>query len=183
MSSKLEFNKNLSRYLSARKRWRPSYNSLYFRLSKPRLRSEDGSAFNAEDLTIRRRFAAWYDRQFAKKQTEYLGLPVLGETETVDLNEAPVSVHVETISDEQTVVKESFFARLRAKFSRQEVPQVSAEEIDNIYVEDMKSDLKKVANRFVGIVEKLGHRHREQLKNTQEFNEIKEIFRKHNIIK
>ena len=102
------------------------------------------------------------------------------EVEPAQLEQPVESVQVEEYQEDSS--SPGFFARLSSMFSR-DAPTPEYEPIENVHVDDMKNDLKFVASNFVGLMEQMGHRNRERVKNTEEFAEIKEIFKKHSIIK
>lgn len=185
--SKLDFNKNMSRYLSARRRWRPSYSSPLAKLSLSRSKIVLNDAGNLQEvkseLEVKRRFREWYQDHFSRqKQTQVVEEISFEEPVTDDFD---ADFAVDDVPEVEPVQQRGpgLWARFSSYFSRQEHAAPSREQIDEVFSDDVKGDLKDVAQHFVGIVEKLSHRQREVVKQTHEFEAIKDVFRKHNIIK
>ncbi|HLC84411.1 MAG TPA: hypothetical protein VJH22_01315 [Candidatus Nanoarchaeia archaeon] len=208
MADRMDFNRNLSRYLSARKRWRPraaSPFSLRLPFSKVEL-DENGEAPPSWTSKIR----AWYGemrsshedsgaflhRRIAPNERNspyqspmpaaeeqpmpepYEELPEAHDELDDDLNEEP---RVE-IDDVPPPASPGLFQRIGGWFSR--TPDAPVEhEIQEVFVDELRGDLKVLATNFVGILEHMSHREREKIKQTEQFTSMKDIFRKHNIIK
>lgn len=182
-----DFNRSLSRYLSARKRWRPQYLPTFsLPRKKTRIMMEGGEVVEAEpEPSTLDRFKAWYGSRFTRSnESEDVDMGSLNsdfEAEPVyEAEEEPVQV--ELVQDMPDASGPGFFDRLKMKFSRSSRAEedVSPQEL---FLDELKGDMKLVASNFVGVMETLSHRQREKVKATEEFDTIKEVFRKHNIIK
>ena len=181
MADRMDFNRNLSRYLSARKRWRPraaSPFSLRLPFSKVEL-DENGEAPPSWTSKIR----AWYRSPMPAAEEQPMPepneeLPEAHDELDDDLNEEP---RVE-IDDVPPPASPGLFQRIGGWFSR--TPDAPVEhEIQEVFVDELRGDLKVLATNFVGILEHMSHREREKIKQTEQFTSMKDIFRKHNIIK
>lgn len=183
MSGQLDFNKDISRYLSARKRWRPSYKGLSLRFTRPTIKMGPDGALHSEERTIKQRFSEWYAERFPKNESAEVMVhdDFAVDSEPVSVVQEPL--HLEEYAEDASYSESSgLWSRVSSIFERKPLP-VAEEPIEAVHVQDMKSDLKHLANNFVGLMECMNHRQRERVKATKEFGQMKELFQKHNIIK
>lgn len=169
------FSREMDSYLSSRnkRRFKLEIPSIFKKKAQDEtvpILNEDRSVTVEPELKKEGFFSRLFKRNRDEEDIMMQEMEYVQQVESPADVEMPRDVHYEKLEEPETEKKQGFFSKI---FGNK----------DEVMIFDSKEDMKELGRSVVGLLEKISPEERMKLKDTYEFDNLKNILKKHELIK